>query len=126
MEATVSKGQVILVTMLSVLCVSVGETLLSAGMKQVGRGGHDGLRFVLAAAGSWQVLAGTALMMGFFALYALALAWADLSFVLPLTAVSYVTGALFAQVFLHEPVSLTRWLGAIIITLGVIVVGKGG
>lgn len=126
METTVSKAQVILVVMVSVICVSVGETLLSAGMKQVGRGGHDGLRFLLAALSSWHVLLGTLLMMAFFALYALALAWADLSFVLPLTAVSYVTGALFAQVFLHEPVSLTRWLGAIIITLGVVVVGKGG
>jgi drug/metabolite transporter (DMT)-like permease len=117
---------VVIVVMISVLCVSAGETLLAAGMRHVGKGGHEGLRFVAAAAGSWQVIVGTLLMMAFFALYALALSWADLSFVLPLTAVSYVTGALFAQVFLGEHVSLTRWVGAAIITLGVLVVGKGG
>lgn len=126
MEPVVSRTQVIVVVMLSVLCISVGETLLAAGMKGVGRQGHDALRFVLAAVSSWQVLLGALFMLAFFVLYALSLAWADLSFVLPLTAVSYVTGALFAQVFLHEQVSLTRWLGAIIITLGVVVVGRGG
>jgi len=126
MEATVSKAHIILVVMISVLCVTAGETLLAAGMRQTGRGGHDGIRFVFAAVSSWQVVLGTILMAAFYGLYALSLSWADLSFVLPLTAVSYITGALCAQLFLHEPVSLTRWLGAAIITVGVIVVGKGG
>jgi len=126
LEHTVSRAQVVVVVLIAVLCVSAGETLLAAGMRQVGKGGHEGLRFVGAAAGSWQVIIGTLLMTAFFALYALALSWADLSFVLPLTAVSYITGALFAQVFLGENVSLTRWLGAAIIALGVLVVGRGG
>jgi len=126
MEQSVGKAQVILVVMISVVCVSVGETLLAAGMRAVGRGGYDGPRFLVAALSSWHVWVGTVLMLAFFVLYALTLAWADLSFVLPLTAVSYITGAIFAQAFLHEPVSLTRWVGTILITLGVVVVGKGG
>jgi uncharacterized membrane protein len=125
-EHSVGRAQVVLVIMLAVLCVSAGETLLAAGMRHIGRGGYEGVRFAVAAASDWRVVAGTALMTVFFALYALALSWADLSFVLPLTAVSYLLGALFAQVFLGEQVTLTRWIGAAIITAGVIVVGRGG
>jgi len=118
--------QVIVVTMVAVLCVSAGETLLSAGMKEVGKGHYAGLRFVWAAATDWRVLGGMVLMTAFFALYALALSWADLSFVLPLTAMSYLVELLFAHFFLRETVTLTRWLGTLLITAGVAVVGKGG
>ncbi len=126
MEQTVSRTQVVIVVMVAVLCVSAGETLLAAGMRQAGRGGHDGIKLALAAASDWRVLIGTFLMAMFFGLYALALSWADLSFVLPLTAASYVLGAVFAQTFLGEHVTLIRWVGAAVITAGVVIVGRGG
>jgi len=121
----VSKLQVVLVVMFAVLCVSIGETLLSAGMKQVGKLDLSGIRFAGAAILNGRVLFGTALMTVFFALYALALSWADFSFVLPLTAISYLFGALLAKWYLHETVTFTRWAGIALITLGVIVVGLG-
>src|SRR5579872_4014058 len=40
---------------------------------------------------------------------------ADLSFVLPMTAVGYVISALFGKLFLHEQVSPERWLGVALI-----------
>ena len=43
---------------------------------------------------------------------------ADLSFVLPVTAVGYVLSTFLAHVFLGEQVSLQRWLGTGIIFLG--------
>src|SRR5207244_4465887 len=121
----VSKAQVIGVVLFAVLCVSAGETLLAAGMKQVAKGNYPPLQFVVAAASNRYVVLGTVLMMAFFALYSLALSWADFSFVLPLTALSFLLGAVFAQVFLHENVTPTRWIGTLIITVGVIVVGLG-
>ena len=39
------------------------------------------------------------------------LSWADLSFVLPVTAVGYVLSAYFGYLFLGEAVSGKRWLG---------------
>jgi len=126
MSGSVSKAQVIVVMVAAVVCVAVGEALLSAGMKQVGRGGHTGLRFIFAAATNLHVVGGTALMAVFYGLYALALSWADLSFVLPITAFSYLLGAILAHSYLGETVTLTRWIGASIITLGVVVVGRGG
>jgi drug/metabolite transporter (DMT)-like permease len=102
----------------------VGEALLAKGMKEtntVGPSAMEQLRAVINPA----VIVGVVLMTAYFGLYMLALKWADLSFVLPLTAVSYLIGAALARFYLHEHVTSTRWLGAIIITAGVIVVGLG-
>ena len=43
---------------------------------------------------------------------------ADLSFVLPVTAIGYVLSTLLAHAFLGEEVSLERWLGTGVIFLG--------
>jgi drug/metabolite transporter (DMT)-like permease len=49
---------------------------------------------------------------------------ADLSFVLPLTAIGYVFAALLGRFILHEQVSPQRWLGTALIFIGVVVVGS--
>lgn len=119
------KWKVVIVMLLATIAVSVGEALLSKGMKQtndvMGGGWTAQFRTLL----NTYVIVGTLLMALYFVLYMLALKWADLSFVLPLTAISYLIGATLAKYFLHEHVTPIRWLGAIIITIGVIVVGLG-
>jgi len=52
------------------------------------------------------------------------LSLADLSFVLPMTAVGYVVAALFGRVFLHEDVTPQRWAGTLLIFVGVALVGS--
>ena len=49
---------------------------------------------------------------------------ADLSFVLPLTAIGYVFAALLGRFILHEQVSPQRWLGTALIFIGVAIVGS--
>jgi drug/metabolite transporter (DMT)-like permease len=49
---------------------------------------------------------------------------ADLSFVLPVTAVGYVLAALLGKFFLAEPVSPGRWLGTALIFAGAALVGS--
>jgi drug/metabolite transporter (DMT)-like permease len=51
------------------------------------------------------------------------LSLADLSFVLPVTAIGYVMAALFGQVFLHEAVSTQQWMGTVLIFMGTGLVG---
>ncbi len=68
------------------------------------------------------VLAGVVFLAFFFFLYLAALSWADLSFVMPLTAVSYIFAALLARFVLKEELSWFRWVGTIVITLGIILV----
>ncbi len=121
----VSRVKVILVVLLATLFVSVGETLLSVGMKKVDAGGHSGFGILKAALLTPQVVFGTLLMTLYFGMYAMALGWADISFVLPFTAMSYLFVAILAKGFLHENVTPTRWMGTVLIILGVIVVGLG-
>jgi drug/metabolite transporter (DMT)-like permease len=124
-EKRVSRLQVVIVVLFATLCVSIGETLLSVGMKQLDKGSHQGAAIILAALTNRYVVGGTLLMMVYFGLYAMALSWAEISFVLPFTALSYLFVACFAHFFLKENVTATRWLGTLIIVLGVVVVGLG-
>jgi drug/metabolite transporter (DMT)-like permease len=50
--------------------------------------------------------------------------WADLSYVLPVTASTYIFSALLSKFFLHETVSTVRWLGIALISFGVIFVAE--
>ena len=65
------------------------------------------------------------LLIGFFASYLTALSWADLTYVLPATAFGNVIVALLSRFWLHEPISLERWAGIVLITLGVSFVASG-
>jgi uncharacterized membrane protein len=49
---------------------------------------------------------------------------ADLSYVLPMTSVSYVLTALMGEFLLHERVSTARWIGIGLIGLGVSLVAR--
>lgn len=120
----IEKWKVVTVMLLATLAVSVGEALLSRGMKASGHTGGGWWAQTLSVLNVY-VICGTLLMMTYFGLYMLALKWADFSFVLPLTAVSYLLGALLAKFYLHETVSPTRWIGTLVIVVGVIIVGLG-
>ncbi len=49
---------------------------------------------------------------------------ADLSFVVPVTAVGYVIAVFLGKVLLHETVSPERWLGVVMIVSAVVLVGS--
>ena len=51
------------------------------------------------------------------------LSWADLSFVVPMTAAGYVLSAIFGHEFLGEQVSNSQWFGMALIFAGSILVG---
>jgi uncharacterized membrane protein len=53
------------------------------------------------------------------------LSWADLSYVLPVTASGYVLTAVLSRLFLGEQVNMARWAGTLLIMAGVILVGIG-
>lgn len=119
------KWKVIGIMLIAVLAVSVGETLLSKGMKYNSTVKGDFWVHARSILTNGYVIVGTLLMAVYFGLYMLALGMEDLSFVLPITAFSYLLGALLARFYLHETVTPTRWIGAFVITLGVMIVGLG-
>jgi uncharacterized membrane protein len=53
------------------------------------------------------------------------LSWADLSYVLPVTAIGYALVAILGRVALDEQISVKRWIGIGLITAGVALVGGG-
>jgi drug/metabolite transporter (DMT)-like permease len=59
--------------------------------------------------------------IGFFSLLAV-FSFENVSFVVPVTALSYVVGALGGRFFLGERVSLQRWIGILLVCAGVTLV----
>jgi drug/metabolite transporter (DMT)-like permease len=70
------------------------------------------------------VAAGVAMLILAMLVRMAVLGMADLSFVLPLTAIGYVFAALLGRFILHEEVSPQRWIGTALIFAGVVVVGS--
>ncbi len=111
---------------LIVVAGTAGELSVSRAMKSVGEV-HDFrpksiLRFVLQSFRLRWMWVGTALMsLAFFSLLAI-LSFRQVSFVVPISALSYVAGAFGAKLFLRERISRNRWIGIAIVCLGVTIV----
>lgn len=108
-----------------VVFASCGDVFLSRGMKEVGEISLSNFHQLFGALLNPWVATGICLLVLFFVSYMTALSWADLTYVLPATAISYVIMALLARFFLHESVNVTRWLGILLITAGVGFVAGG-
>jgi len=102
-----------------------GDVCLSCGMKHVGNISlHNWEQIFVALLNPW-VLAGIVLLIGFMSSYLTALSWADLTYVLPATAFGYIVMAGLAKLLLHENVTPKRWIGILLITIGVGFVAGG-
>ena len=107
------------------LFASTGDSFLSRGMKQVGSVSlHQIQSIILVVFNPWVAL-GIVFLLAFFACYMAALSWADLTYVLPATSVSYILLTLLARFYLHETISLSRWMGVLLISAGVGFVTQG-
>ncbi len=89
-------------------------------MKEIGS--DDWSIFLVRAVESPLFWFGTVLLIVSFIFFATALSWADLSFVVPAVSAEVVVNVVFAKYFLNEVVSLTRWTGVLLISIGVILV----
>ncbi len=112
---------------LGVVAVSapLGDSCLKRGMAAMPSItlAHPGA--LIAAVFTPWVALGIALLIGFFASYLTALSWADLTYVLPTTAIGYVIIALLAHFWLGESISIERWAGILLVTIGVGFVARG-
>jgi uncharacterized membrane protein len=107
------------------LFAATGDAMLSQGMKQTGSVSLHHLPTLIAALLNPSVAIGIVLLVGFFATYMNALSWADLTYVLPASSLGYVLLALLAKFALHEHITVSRWLGIALISLGVGFVAAG-
>ena len=104
---------------------ALGDVSLSYGMKQMGAIHADHLTDAVAAVFTPWVVLGILLLLCFFVCYLTALSWADLSYVIPATALGYVVIALLSQWLLGETVTLARWAGILLVGGGVAFLSRG-
>ena len=72
------------------------------------------------------VIGGTVLNAVFYFLFLAALSWTGVTVVLPMTAIEYGFAAFLAVTILKESVPPIRWVGIVLIVIGVILVARGG
>jgi uncharacterized membrane protein len=101
------------------------------GYSSLSRGLHDVGPLVSFAPWSYLhallnplVVTGVALLMIWLISQLSLLSRVDLSYVLPVTSISYVLTALMGKFLLHEPVSTERWIGIGLIVVGVSLVTR--
>lgn len=118
--------RLILMLVFFICCSTGGEIAMTHGMKQVGEPESFRpaalLRFIGKAIRSgWVWFALPLLAASFYSLLIL-LSWAPLSVVIPASAFNYVVGTFGAKYLLREQVSHKRWIGVIMVCIGVTLV----
>ena len=115
-----------LLLLLIIVSGTGGELCVTRAMKEIGEVKDFRpmalVRFIRKALVVKWMWIGIAMMtLAFFALLA-ALSFENVSFVVPVTALSYAAGAVGAVLFLRERISLQRWIGVFIVCVGVTIV----
>ena len=114
------------IILVMVACANAGDLMLKRGMTQIGAvplsvaGLEHAFLLTVTSATIWIAIL---FLIGFTASYMMLMSWADYSYVMPAGAFGYALLTLLAVVFLHERVSPRRWIGVILICVGVLVVG---
>jgi uncharacterized membrane protein len=104
-----------------------GDVTLSRGMNHIGPVSigspsliAKALLHIISSATIWL---GIAFLLAFFVCHLLLYSWADYSYVMPTSAANFVAVPLIVLLLFNEPISFTRWVGIVIIFMGVTVVG---
>jgi uncharacterized membrane protein len=133
-EQSASKGSSMTPMMLTLILILIptvtgvaGQLLLKVGMSQLGA-----LEISVAAIPSLimriilspYIIVGLAIYFGGVFFWLLALNRADLSYVYPFASLSYVLITLASWLLLHEAVPPMRWIGLVVICIGVMLVAR--
>jgi len=105
-----------------ILTQVLGNWALTWGMKHPASGDSTLTAWLSTVFSPW-VLLGTMLLILWLLSRMTLLGWADLSYVLPVTAMGYVLTALAGRYFLGEAISYQGWAGTVLIVAGIILVG---
>ncbi len=108
--------------------LALGNVLLGKGMRQMGEvqsgsAAAVGDLFLKTFMNGW-IWVGIACLLLFLVSFMVVLSWADFSFVMPATALSYLGVALLSRWLLGEVVTGWRWAGVACICLGVALVTR--
>lgn len=120
----------VIFVLVAVIGATIGDVLLSVGMRRIGEMGQTDavsvVKYFWRAFTSPYVLAGIGGLSIYFFTWLVVLSEADLSLALPMTALTFVLGAILARWWIGETVSLMRWFGTAVICVGVVIVAMTG
>lgn len=115
-------AKLLLILLIGLVFESTGVVLLKKGMTNIGEVNRvtpaEIVRLVKAGATSGQILLGVFFEALFFICLLILMSKSEISFLWPLTALSFVFATLAAIIFLHEQVSAVRWAGVVLIMIG--------
>ncbi len=114
--------KLLLILFIGLVFESTGVVLLKKGMTQVGEirtvNAGEIIRIVKAGVTNSQILLGVFFEALFFVCLLILMSKSDISFLWPLTALSFVFATIAAMLFLNERVSGVRWAGVVLIMFG--------
>jgi drug/metabolite transporter (DMT)-like permease len=122
--------RVLFVMTLATVAAAFGQILARWGMQQVGALEHYTpaalLTYLGHAASNPYVIGGTVLNLIFYLLFLAALSWTGVTVALPLTALEYGFAVVLAILLLNEAVPPLRWVGIVLVVVGVILITADG
>lgn len=122
--------RVIIAMTIAAAAAAVGQIFVRQGMQEVGSletyapvalMGYFG-----QAISNPYVIIGTVLNVVFYVLFLASLSWADVTVVLPMTALEFGMAAILAVLILNEAVPTLRWAGIALVILGVMLITFAG
>jgi uncharacterized membrane protein len=123
-ESRALRRKTAIFTLIVIAANVAGNFMLSIGMREVGRTVTGSPLPYLEALLNPFVAVGVCLLAVWLLANLSLLSWADLSYVLPVTAIAYVLIALLGHFALRERVSAVHWAGVLAITAGAVLVGR--
>jgi len=118
----------VLVLALMIVAGTIGDTLISKGMKEVGEISlshpSELLRAAARAGRNPSFVVGMIAQAVYFFCFSAVLSWTDVSVVVPIGALSFLFTAFIAQHALGEHVTPQRWTGTILIVIGITLVAR--
>ncbi|HEY3931597.1 MAG TPA: hypothetical protein VGM58_04430 [Verrucomicrobiae bacterium] len=119
--------KIIIILFIGLIFESTGIVFLKKGMATVGEvkamNAPEIFRVVKAGATSPKIIAGVFFEALFFVCLLIMMAKSDISFIWPLTGLSFVFSTFAAIWFLGETVSPIRWIGVVLVVVGAVVIG---
>ncbi|MDR2691364.1 MAG: EamA family transporter [Dysgonamonadaceae bacterium] len=113
--------RVILLAVIQAVFLSAGQVFLKLALNRMDHFGFTWLYFGKLLTNRW--LAATGLSMGVAAvLWFYIIKHFDFSVAYPVTGIAYIFGMLAAVFVFHEPVPVTRWIGVLLIMVGVMLI----
>ena len=115
-------AKLLLILLIGLVFEATGVVLLKKGITQIGEIRQivpaELIRVIRSGATSPIVLLGVLFEALFFACLLVLMSRSDISFLWPLTALSFVLTTFAALIFLNEKVSSVRWAGVVFIVIG--------